>query len=118
MKYYLAPMMGYTDCYLRNLAEKLYGDNIQTFSEMIVDKAIIHNEINIIQKHFLKNNKSAIQIAGSDPQEITQAINSILFILAKYSVIPVKFISFLKIDLLIGNVIKSHLDELAKWFDI
>ena len=55
MKYYLAPMMGYTDCYLRNLAEKLYGDNIQTFSEMIVDKAIIHNEINIIQKHFLKN---------------------------------------------------------------
>ena len=52
MKYYLAPMMGYTDCYLRNLAEKLYGDSIQTFSEMIVDKAIIHNEINIIQKHF------------------------------------------------------------------
>ena len=44
---------------------------------MIVDKAIIHNEINIIQKHFLKNNKSAIQIAGSDPQEITQAINII-----------------------------------------
>ena len=77
MKYYLAPMMGYTDCYLRNLAEKLYGDSIQTFSEMIVDKAIIHNEINIIQKHFLKNNKSAIQIAGSDPQEITQAINII-----------------------------------------
>ena len=77
MKYYLAPMMGYTDCYLRNLAEKLYGDSIQTFSEMIVDKAIIHNEINIIQKHFLNNNKSAIQIAGSDPQEITQAINII-----------------------------------------
>ena len=40
MKYYLAPMMGYTDCYLRNLAEKLYRDNIQTFSEMIVDKAL------------------------------------------------------------------------------
>ena len=75
MKYYLAPMMGYTDCYLRNLAENLYGDSIQTFSEMIVDKAIIYNDIKTIQKHFLKNNKSAIQIAGSDPQEIQQAID-------------------------------------------
>ena len=75
MKYYLAPMMGYTDCYLRNLAENLYGDRIQTFSEMIVDKAIIYNDIKTIQKHFLKNNKSAIQIAGSDPQEIQQAID-------------------------------------------
>lgn len=75
MKYYLAPMMGYTDCYLRNLAENLYEESIQTFSEMIVDKAIIHNEIKTIQKHFLNNNKSAIQIAGSDPQEIQQAIN-------------------------------------------
>ena len=56
MKYYLAPMMGYTDCYLRNLAENLYGDRIQTFSEMIVDKAIIYNDIKTIQKHFLKNN--------------------------------------------------------------
>lgn len=68
-------MMGYTDCYLRNLAENLYGDSIQTFSEMIVDKAIIYNDIKTIQKHFLKNNKSAIQIAGSDPQEIQQAID-------------------------------------------
>lgn len=75
MKYYLAPMMGYTDCYLRNLAENLYGDSIQTFSEMIVDKAIIYNDIKTIQKHFLNNNKSAIQIAGSDPQEIQQAID-------------------------------------------
>jgi len=55
MKYYLAPMMGYTDCYLRNLAENLYGDSIQTFSEMIVDKAIIYNDIKTIQKHFLNN---------------------------------------------------------------
>ena len=75
MKYYLAPMMGYTDCYLRNLAENLYGDSIQTFSEMIVDKAIIYNDIKTIHKHFLNNNKSAIQIAGSDPQEIQQAID-------------------------------------------
>ena len=70
MKYYLAPMMGYTDCYFRNLAENIYGNNIQTFSEMIVDKAIIYNESKTISKHFLDNNKSAIQIAGSDPQEI------------------------------------------------
>ena len=42
---------------------------------MIVDKAIIYNDIKTIQKHFLKNNKSAIQIAGSDPQEIQQAID-------------------------------------------
>ncbi len=75
MKYYLAPMMGYTDCYFRNLAENIYGNNIQTFSEMIVDKAIIYNESKIIGKHFLDNNKSAIQIAGSDPQEIAQAID-------------------------------------------
>ncbi len=75
MKYYLAPMMGYTDCYFRNLAENLYGNDIQTFSEMIVDKAIIYNESKTIAKHFLDNNKSAIQIAGSNPQEIEQAIN-------------------------------------------
>ena len=77
MKYYLAPMMGYTDCYFRNLAENIYGNNIQTFSEMIVDKAIIYNESKTISKHFLENNKSAIQIAGSDPQEIAQAIDKL-----------------------------------------
>ena len=44
MNYHLAPMMGYTDCYFRLLAEKLYKSQITTFSEMIVDKAIIHNE--------------------------------------------------------------------------
>jgi len=77
MKYYLAPMMGYTDCYFRNLAENIYGNNIQTFSEMIVDKAIIYNESKTINKHFLDNNKSAIQIAGSDPQEIAQAIDKL-----------------------------------------
>jgi tRNA-dihydrouridine synthase len=53
MNYHLAPMMGYTDCYLRLLAEKLYKSQITTFSEMIVDKAIIHNEIITIDKHFL-----------------------------------------------------------------
>ncbi len=75
MNYYLAPMMGYTDCYFRSLIENIYGNRVLTFSEMIVDKAIIHNEIKTISKHFLENNKSAIQIAGSDPQEIKRAIN-------------------------------------------
>jgi tRNA-dihydrouridine synthase len=42
---------------------------------MIVDKAIIHNEVKTISKHFLEKNKSAIQIAGSDPQEIKRTIN-------------------------------------------
>jgi tRNA dihydrouridine synthase A len=75
MNYYLAPMMGYTDCYFRSLIENIYGNRILTFSEMIVDKAIIHNEIKTISKHFLEKNKSAIQIAGSDPQEIKRTIN-------------------------------------------
>ena len=68
-------MMGYTDCYFRSLIENIYGNRILTFSEMIVDKAIIHNEIKTISKHFLEKNKSAIQIAGSDPQEIKRTIN-------------------------------------------
>ncbi len=68
-------MMGYTDCYFRNLAENIYGNSIQTFSEMIVDKAIIYNETKTICRHFLDNNKSAIQIAGSDPKEIAEAID-------------------------------------------
>jgi tRNA dihydrouridine synthase A len=68
-------MMGYTDCYFRSLIENIYGNRVLTFSEMIVDKAIIHNEIKIISRHFLKKNKSAIQIAGSDPQEIKRTIN-------------------------------------------
>ena len=75
MNYYLSPMMGYTDCYFRSLVENIYGNSVTTFSEMIVDKAIIHNETKTITKHFLKNNKSAIQIAGSDPEEIKRAIN-------------------------------------------
>ena len=75
MNYYLAPMMGYTDCYFRSLIENIYGNRVLTFSEMIVDKAIIHNEIKTISKHFLEKNKSAIQIAGSDPQEIKITIN-------------------------------------------
>ena len=75
MNYYLAPMMGYTDCYFRRLLENIYGNSLTTFTEMIVDKAIIHNEIKTITKHFLLNNKSAIQIAGSDPQEIKRTIN-------------------------------------------
>ena len=57
MNYYLAPMMGYTDCYFRSLVENIYGNSVTTFSEMIVDKAIIHNETKTITKHFLKNNK-------------------------------------------------------------
>ena len=77
MNYHLAPMMGYTDCYFRLLAEKLYKSNITTFSEMIVDKAIIHNEIKTIDKHFLVNNISAIQIAGSEPMEIKSAIQKL-----------------------------------------
>ena len=77
MNYHLAPMMGYTDCYFRLLAEKLYKSHITTFSEMIVDKAIIHNEIKTIDKHFLVNNTSAIQIAGSEPIEIKLAIQKL-----------------------------------------
>ena len=77
MNYHLAPMMGYTDCYFRLLAEKLYKNHITTFSEMIVDKAIIHNEIKTIDKHFLVNNISAIQIAGSEPMEIKSAIQKL-----------------------------------------
>ena len=70
-------MMGYTDCYFRLLAEKLYKSHITTFSEMIVDKAIIHNETKTIDKHFLVNNISAIQIAGSEPIEIKLAIQKL-----------------------------------------
>ena len=70
-------MMGYTDCYFRLLAEKLYKGHITTFSEMIVDKAIIHNETKTIDKHFLENNISAIQIAGSEPIEIKLAIQKL-----------------------------------------
>jgi tRNA-dihydrouridine synthase A len=70
-------MMGYTDCYFRLLAEKLYKSHITTFSEMIVDKAIIHNETKTIDKHFLENNISAIQIAGSEPIEIKLAIRKL-----------------------------------------
>ena len=44
---------------------------------MIVDKAIIHNEIKTIDKHFLVNNISAIQIAGSEPMEIKSAIQKL-----------------------------------------
>ena len=70
-------MMGYTDCYFRLLAEKLYKSHITTFSEMIVDKAIIYNESKTIDKHFLENNISAIQIAGSEPIEIKLAIRKL-----------------------------------------
>ena len=74
MIFHVAPMMGYTDYYFRNLLHFLYSDNIKTYSEMIVDKAIIYNEEKTFTKHFCKSNKSIIQIAGSNPKEISECI--------------------------------------------
>ncbi|MDA1283999.1 MAG: tRNA-dihydrouridine synthase family protein, partial [Proteobacteria bacterium] len=74
MIFHVAPMMGYTDYYFRNLLHFLYSDNIKTYSEMIVDKAIIYNSEKTLAKHFCKSNKSIIQIAGSNPKEISECI--------------------------------------------
>ena len=74
MIFHVAPMMGYTDYYFRNLLHFLYSDNIKTYSEMIVDKAIIYNAEKTFTKHFCKFNKSIIQIAGSNPKEISECI--------------------------------------------
>ena len=74
MIFHVAPMMGYTDYYFRNLLHFLYSDNIKTYSEMIVDKAIIYNAEKTFTKHFCKSNKSIIQIAGSNPKEISECI--------------------------------------------
>ena len=70
----MAPMMGYTDCYFRSLSHNLFSNEFETISEMIVDKALIHNEKKTISQHFLPSNKSAIQIAGSEPSEIRQVV--------------------------------------------
>ena len=70
----MAPMMGYTDCYFRSLSHNLFPNEFETISEMIVDKALIYNEKKTISQHFLPSNKSAIQIAGSEPTEIRQAV--------------------------------------------
>ena len=77
MIFHVAPMMGYTDYYFRNLLHFLYGDRIKTYSEMIVDKAIIHNTNNILNKHFCYSNRSVLQIAGSNPKEIKECIKII-----------------------------------------
>ncbi|MDC0861119.1 tRNA-dihydrouridine synthase [Alphaproteobacteria bacterium] len=77
MIFHVAPMMGYTDYYFRNLIHFLYEDKVKTYSEMIVDKAIIFNTNKTFTKHFCKLNKSVIQIAGSDPKEISECMNII-----------------------------------------
>ena len=55
----------------------LYEDNVKTYSEMIVDKAIIFNTNQTLTKHFCYLNKSVIQIAGSNPKEISECVNII-----------------------------------------
>jgi tRNA-dihydrouridine synthase A len=77
MIFHVAPMMGYTDYYFRNLMHFLYEDKVKTYSEMIVDKAIIFNTEKTLTKHFCTLNKSVIQIAGSNPNEISQCLNII-----------------------------------------
>ena len=77
MIFHVAPMMGYTDYYFRNLMHFLYEDKVKTYSEMIVDKAIIFNTEKTLTKHFCTLNKSIIQIAGSNPNEISQCLNII-----------------------------------------
>ena len=77
MIFHVAPMMGYTDYYFRNLMHFLYEDKIRTYSEMIVDKAIIFNTEKTLTKHFCTLNKSVIQIAGSNPNEISQCLKII-----------------------------------------
>ncbi|MDB9776571.1 tRNA-dihydrouridine synthase [Alphaproteobacteria bacterium] len=75
MIFHVAPMMGYTDYYFRNLMRSLYGEKVITYSEMIVDKAIIFNTNKTLTKHFCSSNNSIIQIAGSDPKEISECLN-------------------------------------------
>ena len=53
MIFHVAPMMGYTDYYFRNLMHFLYEDKVKTYSEMIVDKAIIFNTEKTLTKHFV-----------------------------------------------------------------
>ena len=77
MIFHVAPMMGYTDYYFRNLMHFLYEDKVKTYSEMIVDKAIIFNTEKTLTKHFCDLNKSIIQIAGSSPNEISQCLKII-----------------------------------------
>lgn len=77
MIFHVAPMMGYTDYYFRNLIHFLYEDKVRTYSEMIVDKAIIFNTEKTLTKHFCTLNKSVIQIAGSNPNEISQCLKII-----------------------------------------
>lgn len=77
MIFHVAPMMGYTDYYFRNLMHFLYEDKVKTYSEMIVDKAIIFNTEKTLTKHFCTLNKSVIQIAGSNPNEISQCLKII-----------------------------------------
>ncbi|MDA9162645.1 tRNA-dihydrouridine synthase family protein [Alphaproteobacteria bacterium] len=77
MIFHVAPMMGYTDYYFRNLMHFLYEDKVRTYSEMIVDKAIIFNTEKTLTKHFCTLNKSVIQIAGSNPNEISQCLKII-----------------------------------------
>ena len=77
MIFHVAPMMGYTDYYFRNLMHFLYEDKVRTYSEMIVDKAMIFNTEKTLTKHFCTLNKSVIQIAGSNPNEISQCLKII-----------------------------------------
>ena len=77
MIFHVAPMMGYTDYYFRNLIHFLYEDKVRTYSEMIVDKAMIFNTEKTLTKHFCTLNKSVIQIAGSNPNEISQCLKII-----------------------------------------
>ena len=86
--YVLAPLAGFTDLPFRSVVKK-FGVDL-TISEMISSNALVHNSkktYRMLEKSPIED-PYAIQIAGSDPQEIGNALSEIDAFKMKLKMIP------------------------------
>ena len=70
-KFCVAPMMGYTTPYARNLY-RILSRKTFLFTEMIASKTIIHSKNNNFIVKNDKQNPIALQVGGSEPEELAK----------------------------------------------
>ena len=70
-KFCVAPMMGYTTPYARNLY-RILSKKTFLFTEMIASKTIIHSKNNNLIVQNDKQNPIALQVGGSEPEDLAK----------------------------------------------
>ena len=78
-KFCVAPMMGYTTPYARNLY-RILSKKTFLFTEMIASKTMMHskNKNLIVQND--KQNPIALQVGAAEPEDLAKCANTLYYI--------------------------------------